>query len=132
MAPVPDATTATGYDNGWFKINEMGMPSNNPDFWATEVLNVCFRALSDTRENVAHPLSLHRITVVTSHSLSPRALLQETTSSVRKLSVCSNLDSRWYSSLTLLSIALHVASSVGGAQYVRIPTPEMLILSFSP
>lgn len=40
LAQVPDATTANGYDNGWFKINEMGLPSDNPDYWATEVLNV--------------------------------------------------------------------------------------------
>ncbi len=40
MAKVDDATTAVGADASWFKINEMGMPSDAPDYWATEVLNV--------------------------------------------------------------------------------------------
>ena len=39
MAKVDDATTAVGSSANWFKVDEMGMPSNNPDFWATEVLN---------------------------------------------------------------------------------------------
>ena len=40
MAAVDDATTAVGSDAGWFKIDEMGLASNNPDYWANEVLNV--------------------------------------------------------------------------------------------
>lgn len=40
MAKVTDATTAVGSSASWFKINEMGLPSSNPDYWATEVLNV--------------------------------------------------------------------------------------------
>ncbi len=39
MAKVDDAASAAGYEASWFKVDEMGMPSNNPDFWATEVLN---------------------------------------------------------------------------------------------
>ena len=40
MAAVSDAVTANGASAGWFKINEMGLPSDDPDYWATEVLNV--------------------------------------------------------------------------------------------
>lgn len=40
MAQVSDATTAAGYDAGWFKVAEIGLPSDNPDYWGTEVLNV--------------------------------------------------------------------------------------------
>ncbi|KAL1948857.1 hypothetical protein VTO73DRAFT_10663 [Trametes versicolor] len=39
MAKVDDATSAVGSSAKWFKAAEMGMPSNNPDYWATEVLN---------------------------------------------------------------------------------------------
>ena len=39
MAKVDDATTAVGSSASWFKISEMGLPSNNPEYWATEVLN---------------------------------------------------------------------------------------------
>ncbi|KAI0628545.1 glycoside hydrolase family 61 protein [Trametes polyzona] len=39
MAKVEDATTAVGSSAGWFKVAEMGLPSSNPDYWATEVLN---------------------------------------------------------------------------------------------
>ena len=35
MAKVDDATTAVGSSAAWFKVSEMGMPSNNPDYWAT-------------------------------------------------------------------------------------------------
>ncbi len=35
MAKVDDATSAVGYEQSWFKIEDMGMPSNNPDYWAT-------------------------------------------------------------------------------------------------
>lgn len=40
MAKVTDATTAAGYSAGWFKIAEIGLASDNPDYWGTEVLNV--------------------------------------------------------------------------------------------
>ncbi|KAI0641488.1 glycoside hydrolase family 61 protein [Trametes meyenii] len=39
MAKVSDATSAVGSSAQWFKVSEMGLPSNNPDYWATEVLN---------------------------------------------------------------------------------------------
>ncbi|TFK92483.1 lytic polysaccharide monooxygenase [Polyporus arcularius HHB13444] len=39
MAKVDDATTAVGSSAKWFKVSEMGLPSSNPDYWATEVLN---------------------------------------------------------------------------------------------
>lgn len=41
MAQVTDATTADGASAGWFKVSENGLPSNNPEYWETEVLNVC-------------------------------------------------------------------------------------------
>lgn len=44
MAKVDDATSAVGSDANWFKVNEMGLPSDNPMYWATEVLNVSFSA----------------------------------------------------------------------------------------
>ena len=34
-AKVSDSTTAVGSSAAWFKISEMGMPSSNPDYWAT-------------------------------------------------------------------------------------------------
>ena len=40
MAKVDDATSAVGSSASWFKVDEMGLPSSNPDYWATEVLNV--------------------------------------------------------------------------------------------
>ena len=39
LAKVDDARTASGPSASWFKIAEIGMPSNNPDYWGTEVLN---------------------------------------------------------------------------------------------
>ncbi len=47
LAKVSDATTAVGSSSSWFKIAEIGMPSSNPDYWGTEVLNVSCRR-SDT------------------------------------------------------------------------------------
>ena len=35
MAKVDDASTDPGYDAGWFKVSEMGLPSNNPEYWAS-------------------------------------------------------------------------------------------------
>ncbi|KAK7676808.1 hypothetical protein QCA50_020214 [Cerrena zonata] len=39
MAKVDDATSAVGSDASWFKVAEIGLPSSNPDYWGTEVLN---------------------------------------------------------------------------------------------
>ncbi|KAG9014637.1 hypothetical protein FRB94_011815 [Tulasnella sp. JGI-2019a] len=39
LAKVDDATTAVGSSQSWFKIAEMGLVSNNSDYWGTEVLN---------------------------------------------------------------------------------------------
>ena len=36
MAKVDDAASADGSSAGWFKVDEMGLPSNNPEYWATE------------------------------------------------------------------------------------------------
>ncbi|KAI5120061.1 hypothetical protein M0805_007811 [Coniferiporia weirii] len=77
MAKVSDATTAVGSSAGWFKISEMGLPSNNPEYWATEVLN----------DNCGH-------FTFTIPDVEPGQYL-----------------------LRSEVIALHVASSVGGAQF---------------
>ncbi|KAG9014635.1 hypothetical protein FRB94_011813 [Tulasnella sp. JGI-2019a] len=39
LAKVSDATTAVGSSQSWFKIGEIGLVSDNPDYWGTEVLN---------------------------------------------------------------------------------------------
>ncbi|KAG8884629.1 hypothetical protein FRB97_003685 [Tulasnella sp. 331] len=39
LAKVDNALTAVGSSQSWFKIAEMGMPSSDPDYWGTEVLN---------------------------------------------------------------------------------------------
>ncbi|KAI0792266.1 glycoside hydrolase family 61 protein [Abortiporus biennis] len=39
MAKVDDATSAVGSSSNWFKVSEIGLPSSNPDYWGTEVLN---------------------------------------------------------------------------------------------
>ncbi|KIP02409.1 carbohydrate-binding module family 1 protein [Phlebiopsis gigantea 11061_1 CR5-6] len=78
MAKVGDATTAVGSSASWFKVNEMGLPSSNPDYWATEVLN----------DNCGH----FTFTVPTDIAPGNYLIRPEV-------------------------IALHVASSVGGAQF---------------
>ncbi|KAF7790518.1 hypothetical protein EIP86_001474 [Pleurotus ostreatoroseus] len=78
MAKVDDATSAVGSDASWFKVFDMGMPSNNPDFWATEVLN----------DNCGH------FTFTVPSGIAPGNYL-----------------------IRAEVIALHVASTVGGAQF---------------
>ncbi|KAF8150225.1 glycosyl hydrolase family 61-domain-containing protein [Crassisporium funariophilum] len=39
MAAVSDAKSASGTSAGWFKVSEMGLVSNNPDYFAVQVLN---------------------------------------------------------------------------------------------
>ncbi|EJF60634.1 hypothetical protein DICSQDRAFT_137375 [Dichomitus squalens LYAD-421 SS1] len=78
MAKVDDATTAVGSDAAWFKVSEMGLPSSNPDYWATEVLN----------DNCGH------FTFTVPSDIAPGNYL-----------------------IRAEVIALHVASSVGGAQF---------------
>ncbi|OCH84517.1 hypothetical protein OBBRIDRAFT_799019 [Obba rivulosa] len=78
MAKVADATTAVGYEQSWFKVDEMGLPSDNPDYWATEVLN----------DNCGH------FTFTVPDTIEPGNYL-----------------------IRAEVIALHVASSVGGAQF---------------
>ena len=58
MAKVSDALTADGSSAGWFKINEMGLLSNDSDYWATEVLNV-----SHARGAAAHLARAYRRTI---------------------------------------------------------------------
>ncbi|KAI8989016.1 glycosyl hydrolase family 61-domain-containing protein [Trametes punicea] len=78
MAKVSDATTAVGYDAAWFKVDEMGLVSSNPDYWATEVLN----------DNCGH------FTFTVPSDIAPGNYL-----------------------IRAEVIALHVASTVGGAQF---------------
>ncbi|KZT43360.1 hypothetical protein SISSUDRAFT_1057764 [Sistotremastrum suecicum HHB10207 ss-3] len=78
LAKVSDATSAVGSSAAWFKISEMGLPSSNPDYWATEVLN----------DNCGH------YTFTIPSDIAPGEYL-----------------------LRAEVIALHVASSVGGAQF---------------
>lgn len=40
MAAVSDAKSASGSSAGWFKVSESGLVSNNPDYFAVQVLNV--------------------------------------------------------------------------------------------
>lgn len=40
MAAVSDARSASGSSASWFKVSESGLVSNNPDYWAVQVLNV--------------------------------------------------------------------------------------------
>jgi cellulase len=42
MAKVADAKTANPNSAGWFKVSEGGLMSNNPDYFAVQVLNVRF------------------------------------------------------------------------------------------
>lgn len=37
MAQVDDAASDPGYDAGWFKVSEMGLPSNNPEYWVSRL-----------------------------------------------------------------------------------------------
>lgn len=78
LAKVDNALTADGPSSSWFKIGEMAMPSMNPDYWGTEVLN----------DNCGH------FTVTIPQGIEPGNYL-----------------------LRAEVIALHVASSVGGAQF---------------
>ncbi|KAJ3742536.1 glycosyl hydrolase family 61-domain-containing protein [Lentinula detonsa] len=78
LASVEDATTADGSSASWFKISEIGLPSDNPDYWGTEVLN----------DNCGH------YTFTIPPDVKPGNYL-----------------------LRAEVIALHVASSVGGAQF---------------
>ncbi|TCD71195.1 hypothetical protein EIP91_012145 [Steccherinum ochraceum] len=39
MAKVDNAATVEGSSADWFKITEAGLLSNNPEYWATQVLN---------------------------------------------------------------------------------------------
>ncbi|EJD52178.1 hypothetical protein AURDEDRAFT_199593 [Auricularia subglabra TFB-10046 SS5] len=53
LAKVANASTATPAGQKWFKVAEAGLPSSNPDYWATEVLNdncghFTFKLPSDT------------------------------------------------------------------------------------
>ena len=40
MSRVTDAKTASGSSVSWFKVAEMGLVSNNPNYWGVQVLNV--------------------------------------------------------------------------------------------
>ena len=111
MAKVDDATTADGASAGWFKISEGGLPSNNPEYWETEVLNVC---ISMECFGIPFFIILYRTTAAITPS-QYQTLRRVSTSFAQRLSVsrfhilCSYVDLSDF-------LALHVASSVGGAQ----------------
>lgn len=97
MAKVDDATTAVGASANWFKIAEMGLPSNSPEYWATEVLN----------DNCGH-------FTFTVPNISPgQYLLRPEVIGESQLIRCGISAASYQSSL----IALHVAGSPGGAQF---------------
>ncbi|KAG8829722.1 hypothetical protein FRC18_009091 [Serendipita sp. 400] len=77
MAAVSNAKTAVGSDAGWFKVSEIGLVSNNPNYYGSQVLN----------NNCGHY-------TFTLPAVKPGNYL-----------------------LRAEVIALHVASSVGGAQF---------------
>ena len=64
LAKVDDATTAVGSSASWFKVAEMGLPSNNPEYWATEVLNDNCGHFTFTVPNVAPGQYLLRAEVI--------------------------------------------------------------------
>ncbi|KDQ58486.1 glycoside hydrolase family 61 protein [Jaapia argillacea MUCL 33604] len=78
MAKVTNATTAIGYSSSWFKVAEIGLVSNDSDYWGTEVLN----------DNCGH------YTFTIPSGIAPGNYL-----------------------IRAEVIALHVASTVGGAQF---------------
>lgn len=45
MGAVSDAKTASASSVGWFKVSESGLVSNNPMYWAVQVLNVSLAPL---------------------------------------------------------------------------------------
>ncbi|PPQ89046.1 hypothetical protein CVT25_006716 [Psilocybe cyanescens] len=78
MAAVSDATTAVGVSQSWFKVAALGMPSKNPNYFGTQVLN----------DNCGH------FTFTVPKDIAPGNYL-----------------------VRAEVIALHVASSLGGAQF---------------
>ncbi|KAL5498936.1 hypothetical protein ACEPAH_1454 [Sanghuangporus vaninii] len=67
MAKVDDATTADGASANWFKVSEMGLPSNNPEYWATEVLNDNCGHFTFTVPSIAPGQYLLRAEVIALH-----------------------------------------------------------------
>jgi lytic cellulose monooxygenase (C1-hydroxylating) len=45
MGAVSDAKTANAAGVDWFKVSELGLVSNNPNYWAVQVLNVSMGSL---------------------------------------------------------------------------------------
>lgn len=84
MASVSDAKTAVASSAGWFKVSQSGLVSDNPDYWAVQVLNVWLISYSPGN-NVIH--IKYRITAVTTPSKFPRISHLETISSALKSSV---------------------------------------------
>lgn len=97
MAKVSDATTAVGSSANWFKVSEMGLPSNNPEYWATQVLNDNCGHYTFTVPDIAPGQYLLRAEVI--GKCRSFFLPNEN-------EMCSS----WVP-------ALHVAGSVGGAQF---------------
>ncbi|THV04744.1 hypothetical protein K435DRAFT_826795 [Dendrothele bispora CBS 962.96] len=82
MAKVDDSLTAEGSDASWFKVSEMGLVSDAPDYWATGK----YRFMSE--DNCGH------FTFTIPEDIAPGDYL-----------------------IRAEVIALHVASSPGGAQF---------------
>ena len=71
MAKVDDATTSVGSSSNWFKVDEMGLPSNNPDYWATEVLNVSLRSDALVQNLILHQDNCGHFTFTVPKDIAP-------------------------------------------------------------
>ncbi|KAF9447739.1 lytic polysaccharide monooxygenase [Macrolepiota fuliginosa MF-IS2] len=67
MAAVSDATTAVGSQASWFKVSHMGLVSNNPDYFGTQVLNDNCGHYTFTIPNISPGNYLLRAEVIALH-----------------------------------------------------------------
>jgi len=67
MAKVTDAKTASGPSANWFKVSELGLVSNNPDYFGDQVLNDNCGHYTFTVPNVAPGNYLIRAEVIALH-----------------------------------------------------------------
>lgn len=84
LAKVSDAKTAAGSSASWFKVAELGLVSNNPNYWGVQVFNVSLVSATWKHDALTRG---DRTTAVTLPSLSPTSRLVNIFS-VRKSSVC--------------------------------------------
>jgi len=72
MAKVSDAKTAVGSSASWFKVSQMGLASNNPDYFAVQVLNNnCGHWTFKVPSDIAAGQYLIRAEVIALHAASP-------------------------------------------------------------